>query len=301
MQITLVNNKAVDPVPLYVGNGIQSGDIKLTFADFSTEDSMLQFIWENVATNQSEVLKFSIANWRSWKSYNAWHQGQNSGDYIFRPATGQFKPEVYSNYANFGSYSNSGSPTDTMTFFFNDANSYKDHLNSKENVIVHVSIDPDLQVLRFDVDLDSLPPVRLDGYEVIVDFTIENFNNNGTFWTDSNELEMQKRILNYRPTWDLVNTNYKDSLENVTANYYPINSAISMQEVDGDRQFTVMNDRSQAGSALHEGGIQFMQNRRIPSDDSRGMGEWLDETDAYGNGIRVPATYFVDIFQNSKT
>jgi len=195
---------------------------------------------------------------------------------------------------------NSGSPLDTMTFYFTDEMSRFDHLNAHENVIVHVSIDPDLQVLKFDVDLDSLPPIRLDGYEVIVDFTLENFNNNNTFWTDSNELEMQERILNYRPTWDLVNTNYKDSLENVTANYYPINSAISMREVGGDRQFTVMNDRSQSGSALTEGGIQFMQNRRIPSDDSRGMGEWLNEEDAYGNGIRVPATYYVDIFRNSQ-
>ena len=40
-----------------------------------------------------------------------------------------------------------------------------------------------------------------------------------------------------------------------------------------------------------------MQNRRIPSDDRRGMGEWLNEVDEFGNGIRVPCTYFVDIFQ----
>jgi hypothetical protein len=107
---------------------------------------------------------------------------------------------------------------------------------------------------------------------------------------------MQKRILNYRPTWD-IQANYNDSLENVTANFYPINSAISMN--DGDRVFTVTNDRSQAGSALKEGSIQFMQNRRIPADDSRGMGEWMDEKDELGNGIRVSATYYIDIF-NSK-
>jgi hypothetical protein len=63
---------------------------------------------------------------------------------------------------------------------------------------------------------------------------------------------MQKRILNYRPTWD-IQANYNDSLENITANFYPINSAISM--IDGDRVFTVTNDRSQAGSSLKEGAI----------------------------------------------
>jgi len=164
---------------------------------------------------------------------------------------------------------------------------------------VHVSIDQDLQVLKFDVDLESLPPVVYDGYEVIANFHVENFDNNQTFSTDSNGLEMQKRILNYRPTWDLVNTNYKDSLENVTANYYPINSAISME--DGDRVFTVMNGRSQGGSALAPGNIELMQNRRIPADDGRGMGEYVDEKDSLGNGIRVPATYYVQLFEKTKT
>lgn len=74
---------------------------------------------------------------------------------------------------------------------------------SYEKTTVHVSIDPDLEVIKVEVDLGSLPPIRLDGWEMIVDFQIEKFNNNATFWTDSNELEMQKRILNYRPTWDI--------------------------------------------------------------------------------------------------
>ena len=103
---------------------------------------------------------------------------------------------------------------------------------------------------------------------------------------------MQKRILNYRPTWD-IQGNYNDSNENVTANYYPINSAIHMKEVNSDREFTVMNGRPQSGSALTPGGIQLMQHRRIPADDRRGMGEYLNERDELGNGIRVPATYYL--------
>jgi hypothetical protein len=62
-----------------------------------------------------------------------------------------------------------------------------------------------------------------------------------------------------------------------------------------------MNDRSQGGSALSEGTIEFMQNRRIPADDSRGMGEWVNEKDSLGNGIRVPATYHVQLFDNKFT
>ena len=44
-----------------------------------------------------------------------------------------------------------------------------------------------------------------------------------------------------------------------------------------------------------------MQHRRIPADDWRGMGEHLNERDSLGKGIRVPATYYVQMFDASKT
>jgi len=37
-----------------------------------------------------------------------------------------------------------------------------------------------------------------------------------------------------------------------------------------------------------------MQNRRVFADDHKGMDEYLNEMDAYGNGIRVKATYNVE-------
>ena len=99
--------------------------------------------------------------------------------------------------------------------------------------------------------------------------------------------------MNYRPTWDFANTNLRDANENITGNYYPVNSAVSMQ--DGDKLFTVMNDRSQGASALKEGTIEFMQNRRNLGDDGKGMGEGSNEMDENGNGIRVVASYQVAI------
>lgn len=162
--------------------------------------------------------------------------------------------------------------------------------------MVHVSIDSDTNSIKFDVDLGSLPDIESDGHEVIVNFQVENFDNNQTFYTDSNGLEMQKRIINYRPTWD-IQKNYHDSNENITANYYPINSAIAMEDIAQNKRFVVCNDRPQSGSALVPGGVQFMQNRRIPADDNRGMGEYVDETDpSTGRGINVYATYYVQIF-----
>jgi hypothetical protein len=128
-----------------------------------------------------------------------------------------------------------------------------------EKAIVHVSIDPELDVLKFEVDLGSLPNAAYDGHEVVVNFHVDNFFNNQTFYTDSNGLDMQKRILNFRPTWDIQQDyNDRNTNENITANYYPVNSAISMKDINSGRVFTVMNDRSQGGSALSDGNIELM-------------------------------------------
>jgi hypothetical protein len=114
-------------------------------------------------------------------------------------------------------------------------------------------------------------------------------------------MEMQERKLNYRPTWDFVNTNLVDSNENITGNYYPVQSALCMMDVYSDLQFTVMNDRSQGASALSEGSIEFMQNRRTPGNDGKGMPENVNERDSLGYGIRVMATYNIQLFDKTKT
>jgi len=45
-------------------------------------------------------------------------------------------------------------------------------------------------------------------------------DNGDTFYTDSNGLELQKRVLNHRPTWKL------HVHESSSGNYYPINGMI---------------------------------------------------------------------------
>jgi len=62
------------------------------------------------------------------------------------------------------------------------------------------------------------------GKEVIASWKVNGFDNQSTFYTDTNGLEMQERILNYRPTWDL------STDEHVSGNYYPINQAIAIKD-----------------------------------------------------------------------
>ncbi len=55
-----------------------------------------------------------------------------------------------------------------------------------------------------------------------VNWRIDELDNNNTFYTDSNGLEMQQRILNYRPSFNF------SSFEQTSGNYYPVNSAIAV-------------------------------------------------------------------------
>lgn len=104
---------------------------------------------------------------------------------------------------------------------------------------------------------------------------------------------MQKRILDHRPSWKL---DMMPGGMNITGNFYPVTSAITIQDMDNDMQLTVMNDRSQAGASLYDGRIELMQNRRSNFDDWRGLDEKIDEKDSDGNGVPVQASYYVQYF-----
>merc|ERR550514_2445086 len=109
-------------------------------------------------------------------------------------------------------------------------------------------------------------------------------------------MEMQDRKLNWRESFKFHATQM-----NVSANYYPVDSAIAIRDEknkDSDRfmQMTVMNDRSQGGSgALYGSNIELMQNRRGLTDDDKDLHEPLNETDADGYGMKVNARYWLDI------
>lgn len=66
-----------------------------------------------------------------------------------------------------------------MSFYFERINRTHD---ADQKAIVHVSIDPDLGTLKFDVDLNSLPEIdtvnHYYGHEVVVDFSVQDFDNN---------------------------------------------------------------------------------------------------------------------------
>uniref|UniRef100_A0A672K5A4 Alpha-mannosidase n=1 Tax=Sinocyclocheilus grahami TaxID=75366 RepID=A0A672K5A4_SINGR len=97
------------------------------------------------------------------------------------------------------------------------------------------------------------------------------------FYTDSNGREVLERRKDYRPTWDLKQT------EPIAGNYYPINSRAYIK--DDKHQLTVVTDRSQGVSSIYNGSLEIMLHRRLLYDDFRGVGEPLSEPGEFFDGL----------------
>ncbi|XP_027845178.2 lysosomal alpha-mannosidase-like isoform X1 [Aphis gossypii] len=141
--------------------------------------------------------------------------------------------------------------------------------------------------IEFEWLVGPIPNDDKIGKEVISRFRIPFYKNNQTFYTDSNGREMLKRILNYRPSFSL-----KENVENVSGNYYPITSRISL--TDQQTRFSILNDRSQGGSSLQDGEIELMVHRRIFYDDAFGVNEALNET-AFGVGLVARGSHYLTL------
>jgi len=146
-------------------------------------------------------------------------------------------------------------------------------------------------------------PIPIDdgvGKEVIRRVTSDSVLSDGVFYTDANGREMQKRVRNYRDTWNINLT------EPIASNFYPVTSRIVMYDKEDQHSaFAVLNDRSQAGASIKNGSIELMVHRRLLYDDQKGVGEALNETE-FGEGLVVRgshryviADYFADEVDSS--
>jgi hypothetical protein len=147
--------------------------------------------------------------------------------------------------------------------------------------------------VEFEYHVGAIPIDDLVGKEVISRFSTDVVSAS-LYYTDSNGREFQTRRRNYRPTWPLQVT------EPVAGNYYPVNAAAYIK--DKSKQFSILNDRSQGGSSIQDGQFELMVHRRLLWDDSRGVGEPLNETDGIssypdpqrlGTGLHITGSHYV--------
>ena len=160
---------------------------------------------------------------------------------------------------------------------------------TNEEAVVKIRFSPQFfeEIIEFDVELNSIDwDKNRIGKDVIVNWKFyDNFDPKGKFYTDSNSLAMVERNVNLHE--DYV---YEDKYSNISANYYPVTSAIAMRDLSSPNattQVTIMNDRAQGGTAdvNHKANIELMQHRRLSDDDNKGVDEYLNETDKNGKGI----------------
>jgi hypothetical protein len=115
------------------------------------------------------------------------------------------------------------------------------------------------------------------------------------FWTDSNGMKMMRRYKDFRGGWEYYVT------DPVSANFYPINYAISIREKckfdynendyfgvrEDDSMITIFTERSQSGGVMKQGEIMLLMNRFSKSDDWKGLNENLYEKISLNSHFRM--------------
>ncbi|UJR06766.1 hypothetical protein I4U23_011053 [Adineta vaga] len=203
----------------------------------------------------------------SFPGNNSAGEFQASGAYVFRPLTSEAQP-----------VSTTRTITCTKTETVQSALIVFNEWASQE-----VSLFQGMSSVEVEWTVGPIPIDDNVGKEIIVRYDTD-IDSASKYYTDANGREVLERIRNYRPTW-----NYS-IVENVSGNYYPINSRIWIR--DGTRQLTILTDRSEGGGSLHDGSIEIMVHRRILHDDSLGVNEPLNET-AFGKGLVVRGKHFL--------
>ncbi|KAJ6334115.1 hypothetical protein OIU78_011091 [Salix suchowensis] len=140
----------------------------------------------------------------------------------------------------------------------------------------------------------TIGPIPVDdgiGKEITTQITT-TIKSNRTFYTDSNGRDFIQRVRDTRTDWELqVN-------QPIAGNYYPVNLGIYVQ--DNSTELSVLVDRSVGGSSLVDGQIELMLHRRLLHDDSRGVGEVLNETVCVLDrceGLTIQGKFFLRIDQ----
>ena len=241
-------------VPQSVTSGVLKTDqLSLTFAN-----SNLQSI--TLSDGSTHALSSALAWYQPFTGpCNADEDCQARGAYIFRPLSPSEPPTVFTA----SSLTLTTGPVCSVAII---------HASSALVTTIRAcqgALDIELTHRIGEIDInDGI------GKEIIVRYTtdVDNRDSSGrTTWvTDANGMEMQSRTFNYRPSWPL------KVIEPVAGNYYPVNVAAGM--FGGEEGMMVVTDRSQSAASLSKGSLEMMIHRRLLVDDSRGVGEPLNET-----------------------
>jgi hypothetical protein len=115
------------------------------------------------------------------------------------------------------------------------------------------------------------------GREVVARYNT-TLASNGTFFTDSNARDSNRRVRNYRQDFNMTVN------EPVSGNYFPVPGFLYLSDVATGQTLSILPDRAQGGSSIEDGSAELMIHRRLQFDDYLGVGEPLNETGLNING-----------------
>ena len=123
--------------------------------------------------------------------------------------------------------------------------------------------------VEFEVTAGPVPIDDGRGKEIMVTYETKSSESTPIIYTDSNGREFQRRVKDYRPTWNLTT-----SYEPVSQNVFPINAAAFINATSGSL-LSLVTDRSQGIASLAAGEMEVMIHRRLFCDDNKGVGGHL--------------------------
>jgi len=219
----------------------------------------LDFCNGSLASITDKVSKISTKAAQSWHWYRASvgnnESDQASGAYVFRP----------------NSSAASAIPGEPAAKIVRGPLADEVHQNFGPWISQRVRLAKGARHVEFTYTVGEIPVDDNIGKEIVTRITT-SIDNKGACFSDSNGREMLSRQRDYRPTWKLNQT------EEVAGNYFPVTTALFIR--DHGSQLTLLTDTAQAGTGcIHDGEIEVMVHRRLLKDDSRGVGEPLNETE----------------------
>ncbi|KAH7644224.1 lysosomal alpha-mannosidase-like protein 2 [Dermatophagoides farinae] len=261
---------------LIQGKRIDSNNIKLSGNNFDLYfDQNGQPI--QIAVGQS--FPFSFQNrFRYYEGAvgdNKLQINRSSGAYIFRPNAQRTYPY--------------GHVVEAILYVDNNYGIVQEvHQRFDSNVGQIIRLTKDSKFVEFDYVIEPISILDNIGKEIVVQYQIKNYGNNGQFYTDANGRQLIYRKWNYRRTWPF------EIEEPIAGNYYPVNSRIILG--DHGRSMAVLTDRSQGGTSPSDGTIELMVHRRLLHDDGFGVDEALNETGIDGHGLVIRGRHRLLLF-----
>ena len=197
--------------------------------------------------------------------------GQHSGAYVFRPAE-QFATPL----------TTAATPV-VVNNVIRGAYVQQVWQQMSDWLVQKVTLYKDRPWVEFEWTVGPVPVADGQGKEIITRFNT-SIASADTWYTDANGREFQQRTRNSHVQWEL---------QPVSSNYFPVNAVQWL--ADDTTAMVAVNDRSQGGSSVTDGSLEFMVHRRLLADDGRGVGEPLNEPGEDGNGLIITGRHCVSI------